>query len=276
MGKTGMASMSPVQNAVVGMSAGCIEIVALQPMLYCKNATQQNLPLSLNPAVLYRGVVMSATNMSIITGVQFPLTGLISNAISGGGRKLTDGESLVAAFAGGTISAVICSPMELVMIQQQKNGGSIGHHGTRICGGGPSMLFRGLTPTMVREGIFTMGYMALGPVVSKKLTESTGVTGFAATFGGCSIAGVIAASLSHPFDTIKTVVQGDVDSKTYKGPGHAYKLLLEEGGPARFFSGWAWRTSRMIGALFIIGQVKVLLAPRLFPELFVEEDGTVQ
>jgi hypothetical protein len=96
--------------------------------------------------------------------------------------------------------------------------------------------------------------MALGPVVSKKLTESTGVTGFAATFGGCSIAGVIAASLSHPFDTIKTVVQGDVDSKTYKGPGHAYKLLLEEGGPARFFSGWAWRTSRMIGALFIIGE----------------------
>ena len=53
-------------------------------MLYCKNATQQNLPLTVNPSVLYRGVVTSATNMAIITGVQFPLTGLISKAISGG------------------------------------------------------------------------------------------------------------------------------------------------------------------------------------------------
>lgn len=53
-------------------------------MLYCKNATQQNLALTLNPAMLYRGVVTSATNMAIITGVQFPLTGVISKIISGG------------------------------------------------------------------------------------------------------------------------------------------------------------------------------------------------
>lgn len=53
-------------------------------MLYCKNATQQNLPLTLKPSVLYRGVTMSAVNMSIITGAQFPLTGIISKVISGG------------------------------------------------------------------------------------------------------------------------------------------------------------------------------------------------
>eukprot|EP00041_Stephanoeca_diplocostata_P008352 m.123825 g.123825 ORF g.123825 m.123825 type:complete len:103 (-) comp17280_c0_seq2:910-1218(-) len=74
-GSDGFSRLTPLQNAALGVSAGTIEIFALQPMLYCKNATQQNLPLSINPKVLYRGVAMSATNMAIITGTQFPLTG---------------------------------------------------------------------------------------------------------------------------------------------------------------------------------------------------------
>lgn len=96
--------------------------------------------------------------------------------------------------------------------------------------------------------------MALGPVVSKKITEQTGVTGFAATFSGCSLAGIFAATLSHPLDTIKTCVQGDIEQTTYKGLQHTTKTLLAEGGPKRFFKGWGWRTARMILAVFIIGE----------------------
>ena len=54
----------------------------LQPMLYCKNAVQQSLPLTLNPMVLYRGVSVSILNMSILTGVQFPLTGGVARLIT--------------------------------------------------------------------------------------------------------------------------------------------------------------------------------------------------
>ena len=47
---------------------GTIEVVILQPMLYCKNATQQGLPLTLNPAVLYRGIAVSIGNMAVSAG----------------------------------------------------------------------------------------------------------------------------------------------------------------------------------------------------------------
>ena len=38
-----------------------------------------------------------------------------------------------------------------------------------------------------------------------------------------------------------------------------------------YFSGWHWRTGRMILAIFIIGQVKDTLAPVLFPRHFSRE-----
>ena len=39
-------------------------------MLYCKNAVQQARPFTLDPRVLYRGLLMSVTNMSVLTGAQ--------------------------------------------------------------------------------------------------------------------------------------------------------------------------------------------------------------
>ena len=100
--------------------------------------------------------------------------------------------------------------------------------------------------------------MALGPVVTKQVTKSTGVDGFAASFGGCSLAGIFAATLSHPLDTIKTCVQGDLEQKEYKSIGQTVRTLQAEGGPSRFFKGWGWRTARMICALFIIGRCHLL------------------
>ena len=36
-----LLKMSPVENAAVGVGAGTIEVIALQPILYWKNATQR-------------------------------------------------------------------------------------------------------------------------------------------------------------------------------------------------------------------------------------------
>ena len=79
-----MKRLLPAQNAALGALAGTIEVLLLQPMLYCKNAAQQSLPLSLDPRVLYRGVGISVSNMTVLTAVQFPLTGALSSALTGG------------------------------------------------------------------------------------------------------------------------------------------------------------------------------------------------
>ncbi|KAL3925621.1 MAG: hypothetical protein SGPRY_003605 [Prymnesium sp.] len=206
-----------LENTVLGVVSGTIEVTLLQPMLYCKNASQQGLPFTLNPRVLYRGLGMSVLNMSVLTGVQFPLTGSISKMITGGSeRTLSPSEKIASGFMGGAISGIICAPMELVMIQQQRFGASlVGATGRIVSEYGPATLFRGLSTACGREGLFTAGYLGMGPVFGEKLQKDFGVSKATGDFLGASGAGMIAATLSHPLDTAKTCMQGDVEQKTY-------------------------------------------------------------
>ena len=201
--------LPPLENTALGVTAGTIEVAMLQPMLYCKNATQQGLPFTLNPAVLYRGIGMSVINMSVLTGLQFPLTGAVATAITGGAnRDMSSAEKISAGFAGGALSGIVCAPMELVMIQQQRFGANLSSAASRVVQEfGAGSLFRGLTMSMGREGLFTAGYLGLGPVFAGKLKEANALGGSqgACDFAGAVGAGMIAATLSHPMDTIKTV-----------------------------------------------------------------------
>ena len=261
--------LSAPENAVLGCAAGTIEVTILQPMLYLKNATQQGLPLTLDPRLLYRGLFASVMNMSILTGLQFPLTGLVSSAITGGAdRRLTDGEMIGSGFLGGALSGFACGPMELVMIQQQRFGGSIVEAPKRILAehGGTRALFRSVSMACGREGLFTAGYLGIGPVLSRRLVEDAGMSPAVGDVAGAVGAGVIAASLSHPMDTIKTCMQGDLAGKRYGGVAKTAATLYKEAGAGAFFRGWAWRTGRMICAVFIMGQCKKQLTPVLFPD----------
>ena len=50
-------------------------------------------------------------------------------------------------------------------------------------------------------------------------------------------------------------------------------LRADPEGVSRFFRGFAWRTSRMICAIYIMGQCKDRLSPVLFPHHFKQRDG---
>ena len=85
-------------------------------------------------------------------------------------------------------------------------------------------------------------------------------------FAGAVGAGVIAATLSHPLDTIKTCMQGDIERKTYTDFVGTARTLYAAEGYGAFFKGWSFRTTRMICAIWIIGQCKNVFAPLLFPK----------
>jgi hypothetical protein len=97
--------------------------------------------------------------MSVLTGIQFPLFGVISHLFTGGGsRKLTATEQISAGFLGGALSGIACAPMELVLIQQQKFGGTVfGTPARLVQGHGAGSMFRGFLTASGREGIFTAG-----------------------------------------------------------------------------------------------------------------------
>lgn len=264
--------LSSAENAMVGVGAGIIEVTILQPMLYWKNATQQKLQLTFNPRTIYRGLTMSITNMGILTGLQFPLSNAVAMTLTGGEkRRLSSFESISSSFIGGMVSGLVCCPMELVMVQQQRFGGSVVSTPSRLINShGITILSRGLITSCGREALFTAGYLGIGPSFSRELREKYDFSPGNAKLLGAIGAGIIAATLSHPLDTIKTCMQGDIERKRFGTFSETAKTLFQEDGFKRFFKGWNWRTGRMICAVFIMGECKNLLSPLMFPQYFLE------
>jgi solute carrier family 25 (mitochondrial carnitine/acylcarnitine transporter), member 20/29 len=160
---------------------------------------------------------MSAVNMGGVTGLQFVFSGWLKKFATGGtSRRLTSSEEIGTGFLGGAMSGPACSLWELVMIQQQVNGGGIMEATSRMLKQrGPAVLARGSLATCGREGMYTAGYLGIVPTVSRTLEENYGMSSTVGAVIGSIASGLIAATLSHPLDTIKTCMQGDVEQKRY-------------------------------------------------------------
>lgn len=84
---------------------------------------------------------------------------------------------------------------------------------------------------------------------------------------GSLMAALFSASLTHPMDTIKTCMQGDVEQKKYTNIRHTASLLAKEHGIAKgLFKGFTWRASLITTSFFLINSFKGVLAPVMFPE----------
>mmetsp|Transcript_24474 Transcript_24474/g.35789 ORF Transcript_24474/g.35789 Transcript_24474/m.35789 type:complete len:122 (+) Transcript_24474:103-468(+) len=73
--------LNELQNATVGMTAGVIEVLILQPLNYAKNMVQQGLPVSTNPMTMYRGVGANCVNMGSCTMIQFAVGGTLKQFV---------------------------------------------------------------------------------------------------------------------------------------------------------------------------------------------------
>jgi hypothetical protein len=274
-----------MQNAIVGVTVGIVEVVCCQPLNYWKNMKQQGLPLTLDPRKLYRGLGAAAVNMGGCTMIQFAVGGSLKRLVLGGGggggggmgmdddihhrrgegmegermegRRLTAAEEMGIGFAAGVVSALAGSPLTLIMIQQQVRGGSSYDTMCRIAN--PNHFYRGFVGVAMREGLWTCGYLSFPPIVRRYLGE-TYPNEFAsdatARIPAALLGGFFACYLSHPFDTIKTCMQGDVERRVY-GTFTETARRIYEGGPTAFYRGATFRYGRMVCAVYLIDTLQV-------------------
>mmetsp|Transcript_47330 Transcript_47330/g.76266 ORF Transcript_47330/g.76266 Transcript_47330/m.76266 type:complete len:267 (+) Transcript_47330:55-855(+) len=259
--------LTGVENASMGLLGGGIEVSLLQGMNYLKNASQQGLPFTLNPRVLYRGYPSNLLNMGSGTMWQFAVCGQMGKMLTKGDKRpLKPWEDVTAGFIAGTSSGVLVSPLELIMIQQQLKGGSAMGAVQKM--GGVTALARGFVPGAIREGLWSVGYLSLPPIIRNYLKSN-----YASTFSNetqiRSVAALLGAFISciasHPFDTVKTCMQGDIEQKRYKTMTHTFRELFSESGVTRFYRGLPWRYGRQFLAVFILDQVREDVTPYLFP-----------
>eukprot|EP01033_Poteriospumella_lacustris_P005386 gene5387-3835_t len=256
------ADLTTGQNFVLGTGAALIEGLLLQPTLYWKTAKAQRLPFTLDPRLLYRGTGASIFNECQMMGIQFGLTGHFQKHISSVANSesgpffsfLSRNEELLSAGFGGCFAALFASPVELVMIQQQLFGGRLVDVPRRIVrdfGFLSSGLSRAVSVAAVRDTIYVCGMLGVTPVAQLYLQHKHGLDPNSAAVTASIVGGIVAAVPSHPFDVIKTCMQGDLAQREYTTATETLKSLWRQGGLRRVFAGGVWRTVNIVATVYV-------------------------
>ena len=202
------------------------------------------------------------------------------------------------------MSAVFVSPVELIMIQQQRFGGNIFQVTVSIVkkyGLGGSGLMRAVLPTILRDSVYVAGMLGVTPLVQDLLTKHNNLSENQAGFYASLIGGCVAALPSHPLDIIKTCMQGDMDQSKYKvhpldlnqyvqlthsltqslthslthsltqGFIAACRQTWSEGGINRIFNGCFWRSFNITATIVIANWCTNNFPRWMYPEKFKDE-----
>ena len=108
-------------------------------------------------------------------GLQFGTTGYFQQIFrEGSGKKLSRSSEIAAAALGGLIPTLVTCPVELLMIQQQRLGGSFVSAVTRVAKDHGLLhkgLMRGMWGTIGRDTIYVVGLLGVTPVIQEHLME---------------------------------------------------------------------------------------------------------
>jgi hypothetical protein len=243
----------------------------LQPLNYAKNMVQQKQPISMSPATMYRGVGANCLNMGSCTMIQFAVGGKLKQSVlNGDTRHLKLSEEMSIGVTAGSISATVGAPLELIMIQQQRKGGTTAATIKNIIAN-PVNVTRGFTGAAIREALWTCGYLSIPPVVRRTLMESYPdqfPDNNTARIPAALLGGLFACYLTHPFDTIKTCMQGDIERTVYGSFTQTAGKIWGDSSLPGFYRGATFRYGRMVCAVFIMDYLKDQVGQTLYPQAF--------
>jgi len=267
-----LRSLDERQNLGLGIVTGVVEQVTTQPILFWKNSVQQGVPFTLNPRTVFRGTAASCTNMATLTGIQFISSGYLQKLVTGdAGTKMNWGQEVSCAFLGGAISGPACCVLELVMIQQQRYGGTMPGTISRIVSThGVLGLMRGLVGSTGREAVFTAGYLGFLPATQKYIREHVTVVSPEVAQGvGTVSAGLLCGAITQPMDTAKTCMQGDLERKRYGSLLGTMRTLMSECGNVKaLYRGYLWRSTNIVVDFFLLDFLSRHIARVIFPSKF--------
>lgn len=206
-------------------------------------------------ASLYKGLSAGLLRQATYTTARMGIYNNISAAAlaHNDNKPLPLWQKAGCGLAAGGLGALIGNPADLTLLRMQADTslpmeqrrnykGLVDAFSRIIKEEGPKGLFTGATPTVVRAMALNMGMLASNDQ-AKEMLENMGLEkgGTVVVLGAASIAGVLAAVCSLPFDYVKTQLQKmqpDAAGKVpYTGAIDCALKTLKEGGPFKFYTG---------------------------------------
>ena len=219
------------------------------PLLTYKFSLQNKIKLPKNLLGWYRGTIVQSSNVAPITAFQMMSNTFLTNNLIKN-REIKYNEKIaIASFSGG-LSSILYTPIDLITIQQQ-----IQQKNTRrtvkniLRNHNFFTFFKGITPCIIRESIYTGGYLGIAPVISHSLQKNFEIDKFNTNIISSILTGTCASLITHPFDTAKTVIQSNLGQKKSLLPTIRY--LINEYGLSYLYRGGIPRVLRTCGAFTI-------------------------
>lgn len=232
-----------------GCSIGAVEAGINHPLWQIKTRLQNKDPFTLNPRVLYRGIAANVISTMPLTVIQVTGTKFMEQNCKFSSRSEAC-QQIFNAFSGGALSAVVSTPIELLM-SHKKETESYTHIIKKIHVGGFKRFYTGFWGTTMREGIYTVGYLSAPSLVEKQLKTLFPQQSEICALVSSPIAGITAAVFSHPFDTIKARQQNMVLQTKTHFLGVA-KDLVQKDGLLSFYRGLLPRGIMIASAVTIL------------------------
>ena len=110
--------------------------------------------------------------------------------------------------------------------------------------------------------------LGITPLIQQNLVESSlGMEPNTALAAGALVGALFAGTVTHPLDTIKTCMQGDLGRVKYTGVLSTGRLLAAENGLVPgLFRGLQYRIALISTTFFLVNTFKQRMVPVLFPE----------
>eukprot|EP00808_Paulinella_micropora_P018831 g4734.t1 len=208
---------------------------------------------------------MAMINLGGTTGVQFWFTGVFQNMFRTPEEKehISNRTQMAAALAAGVASGLPNSMWELLIVQQQRFGlGILETPRGLINRFGVSSLFRGSICTLGREGISNLAMLGLTPIMAEWLHKNRSMGEDQALATGSIVASGVACVVTHPLDTIKTCMQGDVERKKYGSIRETFRTITKEHGMVEgLFKGFIHRVALVAISFYLINKFRAHLTP---------------
>ncbi|KTC89758.1 MC/SLC25 family protein [Fluoribacter dumoffii] len=241
-------NLSVYQSIFSGSVTGAFEVMVDHPLWSIKTRMQKGETFTLNPQVLYRGILPNAASMIPITAVQVGLNRFFQKCFWGNNYELSDGQKMASAFAAGVGSALISCPTEMIMTHQKKSFFAAGSY--LVKQNGWSCLYTGMLATMLREGMFSTFFLGVAPTLKNRIKEYCPNDYFASLLAGMT-AGIGATFASQQFDVVKTVQQASV-AKNSAGFFRTVQKHYAAYGACGFFKGSVPRGLRVMSAVTLM------------------------
>lgn len=136
------------------------------------------------------------------------------------------------------------------MTRQQDTGKAFVPTARELWSQGFKNVYRGFTPTMIRDGGYAAGYLAIAPLATRKMMEYVDNEHLATVSGGV-LTGIGATVVTQPFDMIRGTMQ--LGSKG--NVRETIRRLYKEGGVINFWRGGCARGIEVIMAVTLMSSL---------------------